>query len=409
MKKFWILCMAALLVGAAGLVGCGNTSGGEGEGEKPIDMNQFPHYVEDVDSLSYSFGAAETRQAFWRGNIVYNESVLLLDDGNGAKGSLAFVPTRVISVRDDTLKKEYVEGVDFTVEGRVIRAKGENVPSLTTENLLGMDVPEPYRQVDSIQNVLTDYVMMGALYTESPFYYGNQLSVTYAYDVRQADFAKYPRYDGTTLPKLSQKLTEGGAVKLVGIGDSVLEGCSSSGTFDHEPFMDNFITLAAKGLDEETAADVTLKNLSVGGMASQWGCGTKQIAAIVQEAPDVVFIHFGINDAGAKVSKNMFRDNIESLILGVRDKLPDCEFVFLTAFCPNLLVYDETVLENYWAKAGEVAAELGGVKVIDVYSVSRELYKTKQYTDLTGNGINHVNDFAARIYTMSILTTLVKN
>jgi len=44
-----------------------------------------------------------------------------------------------------------------------------------------------------------------------------------------------------------------------------------------------------------------------------------------------------------------------------------------------------------------------GVAVADLTSMWADLLKIKKFVDLTGNGVNHPNDFAHRVYAEVIL------
>lgn len=376
------------------------------------DMSPYPNYVSDVSSISYRFDQQEIMDPFWKGNVMVNETVLLLEDNGVISGNLLYEPVKIIAIKDYSLQTTYVEGSDYELDGRTIRKlSGSTMPHLQKENLIGQNIPEPYRQVNSIANVLTDYVLMGpnAVYTESPFWYGNQISVSYVFDVADIDLSKYPKVEDTELPNTLQKLSSGEPLRITAIGDSVLEGCSSSKMFNHEPYLDNFMTLAQEGLEYYTDSLITLTNLSVGGKTSLWGSSPNIINDIKNSAPDLVFIHFGINDAGDGASPNSYRDNIELIILSVRETLPNTEFVLLTAFTPNPLVYDAMRLEDYWSRLKTLANNHAGVHVIDIYQASMAILSAKKYEDLTGNGINHVNDFSSRVYLMGILSSLISN
>ncbi len=164
---------------------------------KPIENEQFdyskyPLYNENVDSIEYKFNDKEISDPFYKGNVVYNESVLLTkDDETGEiSGNLIFKPTKILAVKDYTLKtKDYRQDVDFTLDGnKIIKKEGSDIPYRTHAELVGESIPEGYRLVTQISNQLTDLVNMGgAIYTESPFYYGSQLWVSYVYDVKEID------------------------------------------------------------------------------------------------------------------------------------------------------------------------------------------------------------------------------
>ena len=69
----------------------------------------------------------------------------------------------------------------------------------------------------------------------------------------------WPSKISRTIEKLKNKEE----VKIVGLGDSVLEGCSSSKKFNHEPYMDTFIEMVKDNLSSLYGTTVNLKNLSV--------------------------------------------------------------------------------------------------------------------------------------------------
>lgn len=408
------LFKASTLMACAMLASCnGSGTGPETPPEPEFDYSKYPLYQENIDSIGYEFNDEEIRNPFWKGNVIYNESVLLTkDDETGEiSGNLLFKPIKILKIWDYTLKTtEYIENVDYTLDNnKIIRTENSSIPYRTKAQLTGEEVPEGFVLKTSITNQLTDLVNMGGqIYTESPFYYGSQIWVSYVYDVKDIDpnIDKYPTYGIDKLPKLKEKLENKESVKIVGLGDSVLEGCSSSKKFNHEPFMPSFIELTATSLGDLYETNVTLKNLSVGGTKSSWGAQNEQIQNIIKEAPDVLFLHFGINDLGENRTTMAYADDMESIILKVRLGLPDVEIVLLSPFAPNPALYDYEKMQEYVDYLGDFASTYDGVTLIDVFNLSKELYKTKKYLDMSANGINHVNDFASRIYLNSIVATL---
>ena len=60
------------------IVACGNVDGtSSSEG---IDLSKFPLYTEDVNSIEYNFNDEAVSNPFWKGNVIYNETVLLTLD-----------------------------------------------------------------------------------------------------------------------------------------------------------------------------------------------------------------------------------------------------------------------------------------------------------------------------------------
>ena len=98
-----------------------------------------------------------------------------------------------------------------------------------------------------------------------------------------------------------------------------------------------------------------------------------------------------------------------SIVLELKNRCPNCEFLILTPFGPNPMLYDYEKFDNYIKKIkSEITGSIEGTALVDVFNISKELYKNKKYQDMTANGINHVNDYASRIYLQAILSTIVK-
>ncbi len=59
------------------------------------------------------------------------------------------------------------------------------------------------------------------------------------------------------------------------------------------------------------------------------------------------------------------------------------------------------------AIAESLAGAGASVVLADVTSVWKEVLRRKKFADLSGNGVNHPNDFGHRIYTEVILSLLI--
>jgi lysophospholipase L1-like esterase len=384
-----------------------STSSESSEKESSIDMSLFPNYIEDYEDLDYEFSDKEKSDPFWLGNVIYNETVLMVEKNGIISGTLKYAPKKILAVRDHTWQNVY-DNSTYTIEGKKIIATS-TIPHLQEENLVGDNIPLPYRKVESIANVLTDYVLMGgAVYTESPFYYGNQVNVSYVYDVNDIDLESYPTNEVSSFPKAVAKLTNKETLRISALGDSVLEGCSSSSMFNHEPFLPNFMNLTKTILEDKYQTSVVLNNLSVGGKESNWGASPTQINALKNSNPDLVFLHFGINDAGSRVPNSSFRDNMEFIVLSLLEDNPNVEIALLTFFSPNPQVYDTDLLDKYQGRLETMAKNNARVQVMDLYKMSKDLLLDKRYEDFTANGINHPNDYTSRLYLQAILSKLYK-
>lgn len=418
MKQFWKTLAAAVLSAALLVLGCACTPS-EPKEEEP-DLSKYPYYVDPEQASADSFVFAadaggvtemseEVYRPYWYGNVIYNETVLLTQGEASGRisGKLLYDAVKILSVRNHDFTVTYQEGVDYTWSGNeIVRTDGSAIKYHTRAELTGDSIPEPYRLTSSISNVATDIVRMGAtIYTESDYLYGYQVSVSYVYDVKDIE-ESYPAYEAGFAPKTVQKLKAGEAVNMTIIGDSVGEGCSSSGYMKHTPYMPPFINLVQRGLQERYQTTVNLQNKSKGGETSTWGSNDTQIAAVAATQPDILFVHFGINDCGAGSSQNLYYDNLQKLILNLTSACPNVEIVLIKCFTPEPWTYDGDMLEKYGKKIDELCAENDNVYQLDLYTLSTQMLAVKDYMDVTANGINHINDYTTRLYAMSILSKL---
>jgi len=87
-------------------------------------------------------------------------------------------------------------------------------------------------------------------------------------------------------------------------------------------------------------------------------------------------------------------------------KLPDVEIIWIASMLGNK-EWIHTPREMF-SKYRDELAKLTGPKaaLADLTSVWQELLENKHDLDLTGNGLNHPNDFGHRLYAQAILELL---
>ena len=399
MKKWAVFFIIIMLIM---LTSCHNTQN--------FDYSKYPYYIEDTDSILNEGFSVETMMIpYWKGNVIYNETVLMLDNNEYIGGKLLISPVKIISVRDDTLEIEYKQGKDYTIQGnKIIRMENSSIPYITQDNLKGINVSEGYRQVSTIANVLTDYVMWGELmYTESPLIYGHYVNVSYVYDLKEidSDLNIFSGYSDLNLKNIISKLQNKQNINLTVIGDSISEGCSSSLKFNHKPFLPPYAEQVKTGLESYYNIDVNLTNISKGGEKSAWAAQGVQINRIIDTNPDLLIIGFGMNDATANVIASKFYNNIESIIYNVKDACPDCSFIILHSYPPNSMyaLYDK--FYDYMERLQNIVSD--NTAIVDMFKVGEYILKTKRYQDISANNVNHPNDFFMRIYAMNILSALI--
>ncbi|MGB9597032.1 MAG: SGNH/GDSL hydrolase family protein, partial [Candidatus Poribacteria bacterium] len=115
---------------------------------------------------------------------------------------------------------------------------------------------------------------------------------------------------------------------------------------------------------------------------------------------------FGMNDASGRVIPEKFKTNIYGQMNAVREKNPDTEFILVSTMTanPDWTASAPDLYPIYRDILGTLCDE--GVILADMTSMWTELLKRKSYASLTGNGVNHPNDFGHRVYAQVILGLL---
>ncbi|MCA9023136.1 MAG: prolyl oligopeptidase family serine peptidase, partial [Planctomycetaceae bacterium] len=145
-------------------------------------------------------------------------------------------------------------------------------------------------------------------------------------------------------------------------------------------------------------------NPSVGGKDTRWAL--TQVDTVVESKPDLVLIAFGMNDSAGRSAKE-YQANTKALMEKIREKLPQTEFILVAPMLGNRdwIRLKHELFPQYRDALAELCQP--GVALADMTSIWTEFFKQKLDWDLTGNGVNHPNDFGHRIYAQVLSTLLV--
>ncbi len=353
------------------------------------------------ESAAWRYSSEQLRP-FWLGDVVDQESVLFLrdDDSNESRGSLLFPIREIVAVRSSSGDVTYQEGVDYRfVPGtrEIIIPAGSRIVTTSPSALR--------RPANSQKYPLTHRDGNGEiLFGEKLEYHRMQTSVTYKKASNEWPVAM-PSFDSTSLPITLRKLREGEEVSIALLGDSISTGCNASGWGDGAPFQPAYHDLLLQHLQAHYGSPVKLSNLSVGGQSTPWGI--TMIDEVVEHRPDLVILAFGMNDSAGRSAKQ-FGQNTASMIQNTRDRLPGAEFILIASMLGNR---DWTRLNHdVFPKYRDELATLckPGIALADMTSVWSEFLMRKKDSDLTGNGVNHPNDFGHRVYAQVLSALLVE-
>ena len=168
--------------------------------------------------------------------------------------------------------------------------------------------------------------------------------------------------------------------------------------------MPPYPTLVAAQLQQTYGSKVTLHNKAVAGWSS--GKGVQELDSVLACKPDLVIVAYGMNDVGGR-NPEAFRANIDMMLRRIKAANPATEAVLVATMTgnPDWVHTPAEMFPKY--RAALASLERPGVVLADLTSVWLRMLERKRPTDLTGNGVNHPNDYGHRLYAQTILALLV--
>ncbi len=337
---------------------------------------------------------------FLTADTIYNELVMPIKDGHAApNGRLLFPVQSIIAVRDTYLGTMYEEGTDWIWEGqRIVLPDSSRIPYFYAQQLVYNDLKEGISQPGAVPGTFV-------LFSEGELIRAKQLAVTYIPDRRGSETAKRLPPATDRLPRATGKLESRKKLNVVFWGNSIETGANSSGFQHVPPFMPNWAELFVRQLRKHFDAPVSYKNLAVGGKTAAWGL--QHIHQVVAEQPDLVVIGFGMNDGTFGVPVNEFTKQIQAIMDAVHKAHPSCEFIVVTPMLANPEAIQNKLQAAY--RPALLALENEGVAIADMTYWHRWLLTHKSYQDMTGNNINHPNDYLSRWYAQVLAALFIEN
>lgn len=134
---------------------------------------------------------------------------------------------------------------------------------------------------------------------------------------------------------------------------------------------------------------------------------------VISRAPDAVFLGLGMNDGALTPTQHI--KNIRMMIERIWSALPDTEICLVTPMLANSEVQGfycrQAEFEFEYLKLLEDCRKEGQKKlcVANVTKLHKQLLEYKRYYDMTGNNVNHPNDFLSRVYAQTVFQTICGN
>lgn len=377
----WKKTMAAVTASALVL---GTCAGYGNAGEKKVSASEL-------------FSAEEILAPVWEGNVSYQESVLAVEeeDGSLAPVSLLYPIEEIVSVKSASLLVDYEAEKDYSVrDGKLVIKKDGAIPVLTHSEF------HPATGAAGFEDRNGGYV----LWKEGSWFHSKQIVVTYTHAEGYAGYV--PEGKGRLLERTLQKL-EGDTLNLLVYGDSISTGANSSGhpSIHVSPNMPIYPELFAAGLKSLYGIEtVNVYNASVGGTDSAWGLSNLRGGVLDKyEDIDLAILAFGMNDTVRDAES--YARNMQRMAKGLKSKYGDADVLLVAPMLPNYDAYTFYGNQAYFYEALK-EYESQGIAAVDVTGVHAGLLEVKRYADMTGNNVNHANDYLARVYAQTLLKTL---
>ena len=338
---------------------------------------------------------------FWTVQTMYGESVLFVRekaDGD-AVASLLFEPTRLLSVTNSAGDVVYEEGRDYTWRAgtrTISLPAGSRITCKTPEDLRCTPGSQPY--------ALTRRDGQGEIrFGGGLEYHGMQTLITYEH--KGSWPTQVPTLAREQLPRTLTLLKEKKPLTVALLGDSISTGCNASGWSHGAPCQPPYQDLLVMNLEQKYGSTITLKNFAVGGTDTSWGLANCDKVSEVK--PDLVILAFGMNDSAGRPAQD-YQANIRGMVEAVRKDVPHAEFILIATMVgnPDWVTLKQELFPQYRDALAELCGS--GIALADMTTLWTEFLQRKQDRDLTGNGVNHPNDFGHRVYAQVLSALLVE-
>jgi acyl-CoA thioesterase I len=325
--------------------------------------------------------------------LIKGETVLF-DDSQ--KATLAFPPARLERIYNLALGVEYDLEKDLAwTPGSTLltRPTTSAVPYLTHDELYIPADRAVFFPADNSNAVPDGPNGIALRFDARNFFAQHQLEVDYWTDAPMPSLCP----QGEKLPRFRSNP----AFKLAFIGDSITEGVSSSKYVGVPPFQPSYAGLLVEKLHPAQS-----RNFGVSGTNTDHGL--QHLDAWLDEfCPDLLVIAYGMNELiGEGPAK--FQSSICELIAIARRHNPQMEFV-LVGSMPGNGEWKNTPPEATRALAIDletIAKDDPAIACVNVGGFWEKCFANKKFVDLTGNGVNHPNDFGYRFYADTIAKAL---
>jgi len=370
-------------------------------------------YVVILSTISFLAGCTQTidypqrlcqGKWLWTSDLMYQESLMFLQEENvPPTATLLFAPDKLISLKSARGDVEYQVNRDFIYSprsGTITLTAESRIPKKNNAEMYPPPGPWAEGTIPACRGKDRNL-----FYAEGHVFHDLQVVVTYEHKNKKWP-GPIPEYEGNALPRTREKLQKEKMLNLVLFGDSISTGANASGVTQAPPFQPFYGQMVADILAKKYKAKIDFKNFSKGGMSSGWG--KENIRPVIEQKPDLVILAWGMNDASGHVPPEDYKANMLAQIQAVRADNPQAEFILVATMTanPEWTASAPEFYDHYRKMLSQVCDS--SVVLADVTAIWKEVLRHKKFADVSGNGVNHPNDFGHRIYAEVILALLIE-
>ena len=328
--------------------------------------------------------------SFWKNTIMYNESIMFV--GKESIAPLLYTLTEIISITSYDGTITYISGVDYVIKnGNIYLTSKTRIPFFTIE--------EYYPTVrDSTTLDCSNPNHPYLKFSEGNYFQSRQVLVTYYHndhdgnDIQESYYSKFEKF--------FQKVKNGQNPTILFYGDSITVGANAKSKTLYSYLAKDGAFFFRKKIWNQNK----LYNTAVGGTNSYWGV-ENFMENVINYKPDFLVLAFGMND---NINKETFKNNIYKMIEAIKIANNDIKILLVSTTLPNKEALGFNAFQSTYEMAlYELTKAFSYIGLARMTSMHNFLLKKKRFYDMTGNNVNHPNDFLTRVYCHTVLKALL--
>lgn len=323
---------------------------------------------------------------------------------NGEVIQTLFPIEEVIAVTNYGLDVVYEEGKDYIIKDKkLVITDNSRIKQISLDEYYRKEPTSIHINVSKERSRYKFDDDRCLMFGEEDYITSKQITISYKHKKEDVLYIQKDQRD--QLNRFFDKLKKDKKATVVFYGDSITAGCNSSGTEfggNTKPHAPNWATMVTDYLNKQFDVKINYVNTAIGGKNTKWGIDNVE-ERVSAYNPDLLVLSFGMNDG--MLSKEEHALQIKKIIDSVRNNNPQCDIVLIS---PTIINPESTWFcgerHKYYEEYDKF--NIHNLAIVNMTKAHLSLLKRKAFKDMTGNNINHPNDFLARVYAQAILQAM---